>query len=80
VITPCRCLQWADEVEKWLPSLLLPGDINLVLSRDNSRLAEAPISIISYGLLTNGKAKEALAGLGRIVALHHRSSTSYQIC
>ena len=54
------CLQWADELEKWLP-WLLPADINLVLSRDNSRLETAPLSILSYGLMTSGKAKEALA-------------------
>eukprot|EP01050_Picozoa_sp_SAG11_P024642 SAG11_NODE_5312_length_1599_cov_4.756667_3_plen_147_part_00 len=49
VVAPTSmCLQWADEVEKWLPCVL-PGDINLVLSRDNSRLATAPVSIISYG-------------------------------
>jgi SNF2 family DNA or RNA helicase len=54
------CLQWADELEKWLP-WLLPTDVNLVLSRDNSRLDNAPISIMSYGMMTSGKAKEALA-------------------
>ena len=53
------CLQWADELEKWLP-WLLPTDVNLVLSRDNSRLSTAPVSIMSYGMLTSGKAKEAL--------------------
>ena len=46
--------------QKWLP-WLLPTDLNLVLSRDNSRLDTAPISIMSYGMLTSGKAKEALA-------------------
>ena len=78
------CLQWADELEKWLP-WLLPTDVNLVTSRtytnnpqhnmiasdiperllvitgDNSRMDTAPVSIMSYGMLTSGKAKEALA-------------------
>ena len=54
------CLPWCEELERWCP-FLRPGDINLVKSHHNGALRSAPITIISYGLLTNGKEKERLA-------------------
>ena len=53
-------LPWAEELERWCP-FLKPGDINLVRSHHNGALRLAPVTIISYGLLTNGKEKERLA-------------------
>ena len=53
-------LPWAEELERWCP-FLRPGDINLVKSHHNGALKRAPVTIISYGLLTNGKEKEVLA-------------------
>ena len=52
-------LPWADELEKWCP-FLRPGDINLVRSHHNGALTTAPVTILSYGLVTNGKEKERL--------------------
>lgn len=53
-------LPWCEELERWVPSLR-PGDINLVRSHHNGALKRAPVTVISYGLLTNGKEKERLA-------------------
>ena len=53
------CLPWCEELERWCP-FLRPGDINLVRSHHNGALRKAPVTIISYGLLTNGKEKERL--------------------
>ena len=55
------CLPWCEELERWCP-FLRPGDINLVRSHHNGALRLAPITICSYGLMTNGKEKERLAG------------------
>jgi len=51
------CLPWCEELEKWLP-FLRPGDINLVKSQHNGALRVAPITILSYGLVTHSKEKE----------------------
>jgi superfamily II DNA or RNA helicase len=51
---------WADELERWCPHLL-PGQINLVKSHHNGALQSAPVTILTYGLVTNGKEKERLA-------------------
>ena len=67
------CLPWCEELERWCP-FLRPGDINLVRSHHNGALRKAPVTIISYGLLTNGKEKERLgsallaAGFGVAIA------------
>ena len=53
-------LPWAEELERWCP-FLLPGQINLVRSHHNGALRVAPVTIVSYGLLTNGREKEQLA-------------------
>ena len=66
-------LPWAEELEKWCP-WLRPGDINLVRSHHNGALRDAPVTIVTYGLVTNGKEKERLmqsvmaAGFGVAVA------------
>ena len=39
---------------------LKPGDINLVRSHHNGALKDARVTILSYGLVTNGKEKERL--------------------
>ena len=53
-------LPWCEELERWCPDLA-PGDINPIRSVHNSAMATAPVSIISYGVLTNGKEKEQVA-------------------
>ena len=61
IIAPTSmCLPWCEELERWCP-FLRPGDINLVRSHHNGALRLAPVTIVSYGLLTNGKEKERLA-------------------
>ena len=52
-------LPWCEELEKWCP-FLRPGDINLVKSHHNGALRAAPITVLTYGLVTNGKEKERL--------------------
>ena len=54
------CLPWCEELERWC-TFLRPGDINLVRSHHNGALRLAPVTIVSYGLITNGKEKEQLA-------------------
>ena len=53
-------LTWCEELERWCPSLA-PGDINLVKSHHNGRLRAAKVTILTYGLVTNGKERERLA-------------------
>ena len=53
-------LTWCEELERWCPSLA-PGDINLVKSQHNGRLRDAKVTILTYGLVTNGKERERLA-------------------
>ena len=66
-------LPWCEELERWLPSLR-PGDINLVRSHANAALSTAPVTILTYGLITNGREREALlrnvaaAGFGAVIA------------
>lgn len=52
-------LPWAEELERWCPSLL-PGEINLVKSHHNGALRSAKVTILTYGLVTNGKEKQRL--------------------
>jgi len=54
------CLPWCEELERWC-TFLRPGDINLVRSHHNGALRLSPVTIVSYGLITNGKEKEQLA-------------------
>ena len=67
------CLPWCEELERWCP-FLCPGDINLVRSHHNGALKAAPVTVLSYGLVTNGKEKERLmqtvmsAGFGVAIA------------
>ena len=57
-------LAWCEELEKWCP-FLKPGDINLVKGHHNEKMKTAPITILTYGLVTNGKEKEQIAALAR---------------
>jgi len=50
---------WADELERWCPELV-PGQINLIKSHHNGALSSAAVTILTYGLVTNGKEKERL--------------------
>ena len=60
VIAPTSmCLPWCEELERWCP-FLRPGDINLVKSHHNGALRVAPVTVLSFGLVTNGKDKEVL--------------------
>ena len=65
-------LAWCEELEKWCP-FLKPGDINLVRSHHNSELKRARVTILTYGLVTNGKERERLvqnvadAGFGIVI-------------
>lgn len=52
-------LPWAEELEKWVPTLR-PGDINLVRSHSNGALQRAPVTILTYGLVTNGRERESM--------------------
>ena len=52
-------LSWCEELEKWCP-WLQPGDINLIKSHHNNEMGAKPVSILTYGLITNGKDKETL--------------------
>ena len=55
IIAPTSmCLPWCEELERWCP-FLRPGDINLVKSHHNGALRVAPITVLSFGLITNGK-------------------------
>jgi SWI/SNF-related matrix-associated actin-dependent regulator 1 of chromatin subfamily A len=53
------CLPWCEELERWVPDLL-PGDIDVVRSIHNSRLGRAPVTILTYGLATNGKERKQI--------------------
>jgi len=57
-------LAWCEELEKWCP-FLKPGDINLVKGHHNEKMRTAPVTILTYGLVTNGKEKEQIAALAR---------------
>ena len=60
IIAPTSmCLPWCEELERWCP-FLRPGDINLVKSHHNGALRVAPVTVLSFGLITNGRDKEVL--------------------
>lgn len=60
IVTPSSVkLNWADELERWAPSLG-PGCINLVKSRTFAGNLDAPVSICSYGVFVKGSAAAQL--------------------
>ena len=52
-------LTWCEELERWCP-FLAPGDINLVRSHHNAELRRARVTVLTYGLVTNGKERDRL--------------------
>ena len=52
-------LTWCEELERWCP-FLAPGDINLVRSHHNAELGRARVTVLTYGIVTNGKEKDRL--------------------
>ena len=52
-------LTWCEELERWCP-FLAPGDINLVRSHHNAELGRARVTVLTYGLVTNGKERDRL--------------------
>ena len=80
-------LTWCEELERWCP-FLAPGDINLVRSHHNSELKRARVTILTYGLVTNGKERERLvqnvadAGFGVVITdeAHYLKSKDAQAC
>ena len=88
IIAPTSmCLPWCEELERWCP-FLAPGDINLVRSHHNSELKRARVTILTYGLVTNGKERERLvqnvadAGFGIVITdeAHYLKSKDAQAC
>ena len=52
-------LTWCEELERWCP-FLAPGDVNLVRSHHNAELRRARVTVLTYGLVTNGKERDRL--------------------
>ena len=52
-------LTWCEELERWCP-FLVPGDVNLVRSHHNAELSRAKVTVLTYGLATNGKERDRL--------------------
>ena len=52
-------LTWCEELERWCP-FLAPGDIDLVRSHHNAELGRARVTVLTYGLVTNGKERDRL--------------------
>jgi len=62
IITPSSVkLNWADELEKWLPGIQ-PGDINIIKSRTYPGDLSRPISIATYGMFSNKSVTADLLG------------------